>query len=129
MRIGEAAELVGLATHVLRHWEDEGVVVPARNEAGHRIYDAETVSRLRLVLGCQSAGMSLPQIRLVLNSGEPGRDHVIREQRRRVSAQVRELRQTRRFLDHVIDCRHSLVSRCSECSRYADRHPANGSRS
>lgn len=78
-----------------------------------------------MVLGCQSAGMSPRQIRLVINNGERGREHVIREQLRAVRAQMSELQQTQRFLDHVIGCRHSLVSRCPECRRYADRHPTN----
>ncbi|RRQ25640.1 MerR family transcriptional regulator [Rhodococcus sp. Eu-32] len=35
MRIREAAKRVGIAIHVLRHWDPQGVVVPARSASGH----------------------------------------------------------------------------------------------
>ena len=56
MRIGEAATQLDVATHVLRHWEDEGVVVPRRSVSGHREYDEEHLVRCRIVRSCQAAG-------------------------------------------------------------------------
>lgn len=38
-RIAGAADQLGVATHVLRHWEDVGVIVPERLSSGHRVYD------------------------------------------------------------------------------------------
>ncbi len=119
MRIGEAARQLGVETHVLRHWEDRGVVVPARTPQGYRDYDEETLARLRVVRQCQQAGMSLEQIRLVMHRAADGRDAVIREHQTRVRDQLRTLERTATFLDHVLTCRHSLMSRCPGCSAYA----------
>lgn len=120
VRIGEAGSLLGLEAHVLRHWEDVGLVRPPRNAQGHRDYDAETLTRLRVVRQCQLAGMSLAQIRLVVDRAESGRDAVIRAHQDSVRAQLRLLRRTMTFLDHVLTCRHSIMSRCPGCSDYAD---------
>jgi MerR family gold-responsive transcriptional activator of gol and ges genes len=40
---------------------------------------------------------------------------------RRVRAQQASLENAERFLVHVIDCRHDLVTRCDECSDYPTR--------
>ena len=119
MRIQEAAALLGVEPHVLRHWEDEGLLVPPRAANHYRDYDEETLARARIVLGCRAAGLSLAQTRQVLDRDEPGREAVIRDQHRRVEQQLAELTRTRAFLEHVLCCQHSLVIRCRECSAYA----------
>jgi DNA-binding transcriptional MerR regulator len=47
-RIGDAAELVGVAPHVLRYWEDEFAkwVRPSRSKKGQRVYSRRTVETL-----------------------------------------------------------------------------------
>ena len=52
-RIGEAASLVGVETHVLRYWEGEFKVRPQRSKSGQRMYrrkDIATFMRIRLSL-------------------------------------------------------------------------------
>ena len=44
--VGEVAERFGLATHVLRHWEDEHLLEPARDAAGRRRYDRDDLVRV-----------------------------------------------------------------------------------
>lgn len=121
MLIAEVAEILQLAPHVLRHWEDQGVVVASRSPNGYREYDDEALTRLRVVKACREAGVSLPRIRVLLHRDEAGRAEVIRDERARVTTQLAELRSTLLFLDHVLGCRHSLMSRCHSCSRFAGR--------
>lgn len=121
VQIGEAASQLGVGAHVLRHWEDVGILRPQRSPSGYRRYDDETMQRARMVQGCQSAGMSLDQIRIVLDSSQRGRAAVIEAQRQRIAHRQIELQRTERFLEHVLACRHSLVTRCPECSRYPGR--------
>lgn len=67
-RIGEAAELLGLKTHVLRYWESEfSQLVPRRTEKGQRFYtesDIELLRRIRQLLHEQ--GMTIVGARRVL---------------------------------------------------------------
>ncbi len=125
MRIGEVAEHLGVETHVLRHWEDVGVIQPERTAAGYRNYDNEMLARLQIVVACKGAGLSLEEIRVVLHSREAGRRAAIRRRRQIVDSDIKKLRNTRRFLDHVIDCRHSLVTRCPACSEFAETSHRN----
>ncbi|WP_166976183.1 MerR family transcriptional regulator [Brevibacterium atlanticum] len=121
MKIGEAARELGVATHVLRHWEDEGVVVPDRTGAGHRDYSDEHVSRGRIVLSCQSVGMSLAEIRAILHRGEAGRAVIIEARIDAIRRQRAALGTAETFLLHVRGCRHDLMTRFLECSEYAGR--------
>lgn len=119
VKIGEAAHRLGVAVHVLRHWDDEGVVVPDRTASGHRDYSEEHLYRLRILQACQSAGMSLPEIRKVLHRSEPDRTGVIERQLHRIREQRAQLESAERFLMHVIDCEHDLLTRCNACRGYA----------
>ncbi|SDS79737.1 DNA-binding transcriptional regulator, MerR family [Brevibacterium sandarakinum] len=125
MKIGQAADELGVATHVLRHWEDEGVVVPGRSATGHRLYAAEHLARCRIVLSCQGAGMSLAEIRSVLHRGDAGRADVIGARISAIRAQRASLDSAEKFLLHVRQCRHDLMTRCSECSEYAGERRGN----
>ncbi|WP_293698386.1 MerR family transcriptional regulator [uncultured Agrococcus sp.] len=126
MKIGEVAKRIGIEVHVLRHWHDKGVVVPDRAESGHRIYTEEHIRRLRIVQSCQSVGMSLAEIRLVLHRDEKGRAEIIDLRLRRIRSQRAQLEDAAKFLEHVIGCTHDFLTRCPDCTRYAlkDR-PAN----
>ncbi|WP_246074444.1 MerR family transcriptional regulator [Nonomuraea terrae] len=49
--IGQLAQRTGLQARTIRFWSDSGVVPPVRrSEGGYRLYDAEAVARLDLVL-------------------------------------------------------------------------------
>lgn len=107
-----------MATHVLRHWEDEQVVVPDRTSAGHRTYTEEHLQRLRILMACQEVGLSLADIRLVLHRAESERTAVIARHRDRIRQQQERLRRAEQFLSHVLGCRHDLVTRCPDCREY-----------
>ena len=67
-RIGEAAELLGLKTHVLRFWEKEfSQLVPRRTDKGQRFYtesDLALLRRIRQLLHEQ--GMTIVGARRIL---------------------------------------------------------------
>ncbi|HIY67296.1 MAG TPA: MerR family transcriptional regulator [Candidatus Agrococcus pullicola] len=121
MKIGEVAKRVGVDVHVLRHWHDMGVVVPDRAESGHRIYTEEHIRRLRIVQSCQSVGMSLAEIRLVLHRDEEGRAEIIDLRLRWIRLQRAQLEDAEKFLEHVIGCTHDFLTRCSDCTKYASK--------
>ena len=119
MRISEAARRIGVPEHVLRHWDEVGAVSPGRSAAGHRDYSEEHLHRLRVLRACQDVGMSLAEITLVLHRDEAGRAEVIAHRRAQLRRQRERLEDAERFLEHVADCRHDLLTRCPSCRRYA----------
>jgi DNA-binding transcriptional MerR regulator len=69
--VGELAEATGLSQRVLRHWEELGLVAPARTAAGHRRYGPADITRLYQALALRQAGLRLGQIRTLLDSRDP----------------------------------------------------------
>ena len=129
MKIGEAARKLGVATHVLRHWEEVGVVVPRRAASGHRHYDEEHLTRARVLQSCQRIGLSLAEIRQVLDRSQAGRTAVIEDRLRAIRRQQQHLRAAATFLQPVIDCRHDMLVRCPECSEFASASTSAGTQS
>ncbi|MEW2015277.1 MerR family transcriptional regulator [Rhodococcus sp. NPDC076796] len=119
MKIGEVAREIDVPTHVLRHWDDAGVVVPERLPSGHRDYSEEHVRRLQVLRACQGVGISLADIRLILHRDEPERTAVIEKQLTRIRRQQAQLDHAERFLAHVVSCTHDLLTRCAQCSEYS----------
>lgn len=66
-RIGDVARETGIAAHVLRHWEDEGILKPARDSLGHRRYRPEELSRAAAVRRAQERKALLNDHRLALS--------------------------------------------------------------
>jgi MerR family copper efflux transcriptional regulator len=61
--IGEVADRTGFTASALRYYEGIGLVLPAtRTEAGYRLYDETTLSRLAFIARAKQLGCSLDEI-------------------------------------------------------------------
>ena len=115
LSIGELATRFGLATHVLRHWEDEGLLTPAERVNGRRYYDESHAARVTMILRGKDMGLSLAQIaEIVAEPNHAEHKAVLRAHRESVVAQIHRLEAAKRLLDHAIECEHDDVSRCAE---------------
>lgn len=113
--IGELAARFGLATHVLRHWEDEGLLTPAERVKGRRYYDESHAARITMILRGKDMGLSLAQIaEIVAEPNHSEHKAVLRAHRERIVAQIHRLEAARRMIDHAIGCEHADVSHCAE---------------
>ncbi len=69
-KTGELSELTGLTLRTLRYYDQIGLFSPsARTGSGHRLYSAEDLSRLQRILSLKSIGLSLEEIRDMLEGG------------------------------------------------------------
>ena len=65
--IGKASELSGVGIETIRYYEREGITPkPDRTAAGRRVYDSETIARLRFVKRCRELGFSIADIKELL---------------------------------------------------------------
>ena len=68
---GELAREVGVNAETLRYYERRGLMErPARTASGHRRYDPDAVSLLRMIKGAQELGFTLAEIRELLRELE-----------------------------------------------------------
>lgn len=86
LRVGEAARQVGVRISALRHWEQQGLLHPLREEpSNYRLYDEQQLRRLRIVALLRQANHDFAAIRTTLDeleAGEPQRALAAVEQRR-----------------------------------------------
>lgn len=111
--IGELAASFGMATHVLRYWEDMGLLSPARRVAGRRMYGPEHVTRVAEILIGKDAGFSLEQLReLFAAPDQNGRREVLRTQLAQVRERIARLMLSQKLLEHGLRCRHPDYQSC-----------------
>ncbi|AVT31080.1 MerR family transcriptional regulator [Plantactinospora sp. BC1] len=111
--IGELAARFGLATHVLRHWEDAGLLSPARRVAGRRTYGAVHVTRVAEILLGKEAGFSLEQLReLFAAPDRERRQDLLRDQLVQVRERIARLTLSQTLLEHGLRCRHPDYQAC-----------------
>ena len=95
--VAEAARLVGLSTHTLRYYEQEGLVRPARNASGYREYSAFDLRRLVFLTRMRLSGMTMTDLKryiLLVEQGPstiPERRRIMLDQKDRITWQIREL--------------------------------------
>jgi DNA-binding transcriptional MerR regulator len=93
--VAEAARLVGLTAHTLRYYEQQGLVRPARNPSGYRMYSAHDLRRLVFLTRMRLSGMSMQDLRRYIALVEQGpsteaeRQAIMLEQRERIQRQIR----------------------------------------
>ncbi|TCO49853.1 MerR family transcriptional regulator [Actinocrispum wychmicini] len=118
LTIGELAGTFGLATHVLRHWESERLLTPANRVNGRRMYTEEHVTRVAVIMRAKSAGMSLDQVRDMLNApdGEERR-RVLIEQRAQLDERIAQAQASKALIDHALECPVGDFTHCAEFQR------------
>ncbi|WP_436970528.1 MerR family transcriptional regulator [Microbacterium testaceum] len=110
--IGEAAARFGLDTHVLRYWEDEGLLHPDRDAGGRRRYSDDDSVRIAIILRNKAAGMSLEQIRVLLERDAPDRHRVLEEHIAELDRRAADIAEARAMTEHALRCRSHDITQC-----------------
>ena len=132
--IGKLAGLTNGSNDTLRYYEHEGLITPtAKSAAGYRLYDQDSVRRIRFIKHAQRCGFTLAEIRdlLVLR----GRDRAccgdIRtraiEKKLQIENKIRAMRAMSKALDQLIaECANEKKP-VKECTIIAALERANHS--
>ncbi|MEU4489938.1 MerR family transcriptional regulator [Streptomyces purpurascens] len=68
MKISEASRASGVSARSLRHYEDEGLIVPGRFSNGFRDYCQSTIDRVLVIRSLLESGLPVRLIKEVLPS-------------------------------------------------------------
>ncbi|MET3963321.1 MerR family copper efflux transcriptional regulator [Marmoricola sp. OAE513] len=110
--VGQVAERFELPTNVLRHWETVGLLTPARDSADRRRYGRDDVVRVAVIQRSKAAGMSLDQIRVLMDSEARGRHEVLEAHIADLDRRMEEMRQSREMAQHAFSCKEHDVTSC-----------------
>ena len=72
-KISEFARIANVSVHLLRHYDDIGLFVPARidKQSGYRYYSVEQLVRLHRIIALRELGLTLEQIARMLDDNIP----------------------------------------------------------
>ena len=105
MHIGDVARSVGVRTSAIRYYESQGIIGPAaRSLKGYRFYGDQAVSLLVFVKRAQSLGLTLKEIKslLELSCNNRGRcdqvKQLAREHLQQIDRTITELQQLKEEL-------------------------------
>ena len=113
--ISQLAEEFGVTLRTIRHYEDVGLLSPARRGTV-RLFDTRQRIRLQLVLRGKRLGFSLPEIATIVNMydeqpGEAGQLQYLLDQ---IEVRRVELEQMRRDIDQTMAELVLVERRCRE---------------
>ncbi len=109
LRVGELAQLMGVASQTIRNYEKQRLIKPStRSEAGQRLYAQGVVAQLQFIKRANLAGLTKAEVRellILIAEGEGG------ENIRRLKEVLEEkLQETERKMDEISAFRDSLRS-------------------
>jgi len=118
--IGDVAARFGIETHVLRHWEDMGLLHPVRDGAGRRRYGDDDLVRVAVILRSKAAGMSLEQIAVLLDDTAPSRHEVLERHLADLDRAMHEMRRSREMTEHALRCTAHDITQCPRFRSFLD---------
>ncbi|WP_285103751.1 MerR family transcriptional regulator [Promicromonospora sp. MEB111] len=110
--VGETARRFGLETHVLRYWEDESLLRPVRDGAGRRRYRRDDVVRVGVIVRSKAAGMTLEQVRVMLDAGAADRHRVLEAHIADLDRRMADMAASRAMTEHALQCRAHDIATC-----------------
>ena len=118
LTIGEVVGRTGKAASTIRYYEEIGLIPPAERVSGRRRYPPEIVRTLGVVDTAQRAGLSLHEIRLLLEASPA--DHLAVERLREVAQRklpelteaIARAELVRGWLEDAAGCRCPTLDDC-----------------
>lgn len=120
--IGEVARELGLPTSTLRYYERAGLLRPAgRTSGNYRIYDTETVERLRFIRAAQATGFTVADIKALLEFRD-GETAPCSEVRSLIESRLADVEQRMLQYSHVQQVLEAFLRVCRKAERDARCH-------
>ncbi|MCC6237172.1 MAG: phosphoribosylaminoimidazolesuccinocarboxamide synthase [Dehalococcoidia bacterium] len=108
-RIGELAKATGLTVRALRYYDQVGLLRPSgRSTAGHRLYDADDVTRLYQVVALRHMGLNVADTRAALATDAQGLLGLVQSLFDRLGEEIETRRRLRAHLQQTLDAIHRL---------------------
>ena len=79
--VRQVSQLTGVSIRALHHYDAIGLLKPTQvTDAGYRLYDDAEIERLYMILVFRELGLSLKEIRSILNAPDYDRNRVLEQQ-------------------------------------------------
>lgn len=89
--VGQLAQMAGVSARTLRHYEDMGLLEPARAENGYRTYGPRDARRLAQILAMRACSLPLTTIRHLLRDSQASLRDTLESHLKTLRAQEKSL--------------------------------------
>ena len=117
MRIGEVAQQAGVRVSLIRYYEEIGLLPEAERVSGQRRYDATVLRRLAVIDVAQRAGLSLDEIRELVDRGNDPLNERLRDLAVRrlpeIDALIERAQRVRVWLEQATHCECQRIDDCA----------------
>ncbi len=123
--VGEVSALSGVTIRTMHHYDEIRLLSPSeRSDAGYRLYAESDLERLQEILGWQSLGFSLEEIRGLLDT--PGHDRIaaLRAQAELIAAERARLAAVGAVIDDALTA-HDTGQAIKEAAMFRGFHNAH----
>lgn len=103
MKVGQLAKRTGLTVRTLHHYDEIGLLSPARTSSGYRRYDESDVARLNRIVALRQLGIPLEEIGRCLDDAAYALPKVLRLRAVRLRSEIEEQRRLCRRLERLAD--------------------------
>lgn len=119
LAIGAVARRAGIASSVIRYYEDIGLLPAPARLNGRRRYDLSTVQRLRVIAYAQQAGFTLSEIRELFFGFEAGTppsvrwEGLVQRKLAELEAQLARIHAMQSLLREGMSCGCLTIEQCT----------------
>ena len=135
LTIGKLAAIADVRTDTLRYYEREQLLMPAsKSDSGYRLYDGESVRRIRFIKQAQQCGFTLSEIEQLLSlryrpSARCGDVRKLAvEKKQQLEARIHRMKTMSKALDRLISDCTVPTRRVDECPILSALDRADGAR-
>ncbi|MCD1260963.1 MerR family transcriptional regulator [Paenibacillus athensensis] len=102
-KVGDIAKLTGLTIRTLHFYDQIGLFSPSgQSDSGHRLYHESDLPRLHQILSLKELGLSLEEVKAVLDGGQISPLDVMYMQMDRIKQHIRQQQTLLEQLGHVV---------------------------
>lgn len=102
--VNEVSKLSGVSRRTLQYYDEIGLLPPsAVKESGYRQYDDESLTRLWMILFYKEIGMSLDDIRLLLENSKKMEKKLLREHKQALIEKQSQLQKMVQSVDRILN--------------------------
>jgi MerR family redox-sensitive transcriptional activator SoxR len=117
MRIGAVARRAGVRVSLIRYYEEIGLLPEAERVSGQRRYDETVLRRMAVIDVAQRAGLSLGEIRELVEHGNDPMNERLRELAERrlpeIEALIERAQRVRAWLQEATRCDCRRIDDCA----------------
>ena len=124
LSIGRFGRLCGLSVGALRHYDELGLLAPARVDevTGYRFYRREQADVARTIARLRDLDVPLPEIAAIVAADAADRPRLLDAARRRAQARLARTQRQLHHLNRIIDHEEPIVTTATPATPTADEH-------